>query len=212
VTPPRLVVFDLGGVLVRICQGWRHACEVAGVPVPARELDERARAILFQAVCDQEVGKIDLHGFARATAPALGIHESHVVALSNAYLLGPYEGAGALIEDLHAAGHATACLSNTNANHWRIMTDPADPHGRVLTRLRHRFASHLVRARKPDAPIYAHVERATGVVPNLITFFDDVAENVAAARARGWTAHLVEKCDNPISAIRARLHSEGLLT
>ncbi|HEY7116311.1 MAG TPA: HAD-IA family hydrolase [Tepidisphaeraceae bacterium] len=208
----QLVVFDLGRVLVRICDNWKHACEVAGVPIPPRDMDEPTRARMMALVVESECGRLDQHAMAHAAAPVLGIRPEHFLALSDAYLLGPFAGAGELIDDLHTAGHATACLSNTNASHWRMMTDPANPHGPVLARLGHRFASHLVGARKPDARIYAHVERTTGVAPDLITFFDDVAENIAAAQSRGWTAHLVGKCENPIPAIRARLRSEGLLT
>jgi len=207
----RLIVFDLGRVLVRICDNWQHACEVAGVPAPSRQIDEAVRAEVMRFVIENETGRLDHISFARSLAPILGLEHQHVLALSDAYLLGPYDGAAELIDDLHTAGHATACLSNTNTNHWRIMTDPADRHGQALARLTHKFASHLIGHRKPEPEAFVHVERETGAKPDSIIFFDDVAENVAVAKQRGWTAHVVEICDNPIPAIRRQLRYNRLL-
>jgi HAD superfamily hydrolase (TIGR01509 family) len=207
----RLVVFDLGRVLVRICNNWQHACEVAGVPAPSRQIDEAMRAEAMRLVIENETGRLDHINFTKSLASVLDAEHEHVLALSDVYLLGPYEGAAELIDDLHTAGHATACLSNTNTNHWRIMTDPADPHGQALSRLTHKFASHLIGHRKPQPETFAHVERETGIPPTSIIFFDDIPENVAAAQERGWTAHVVEICDNPIPAIRRQLRYDGLL-
>jgi 2-haloacid dehalogenase len=44
--------------------------------------------------------------------------------------------------------------------------------------------------RKPDAAIYAALERATGLSGAALLFADDRAENVAAAEGRGWATHL----------------------
>jgi putative hydrolase of the HAD superfamily len=207
----QLVVFDLGRVLIRICDGWAHACDVAGVAPPARELSPAQQAALHEAVCRSEVGEIDLATFARTCAPHLGIPESAIVSLSNAYLLGPYPGTSQLLDDLRSAGVRTACLSNTNANHWRIVTDPASPNFLPLEKLTYQFASHLVRMRKPEARIYAHVEEQTGVPPGGILFFDDLAENLAAAAARGWRTHHVRTDACPIEQARSRLRDEGVL-
>jgi glucose-1-phosphatase len=208
----QLVCFDLGRVLMRICNGWRHACDVAGVTAPAGEPDAAALAALDVAVCRSELGEIDLDEFAAAAAPVLGLPPASVVALSNAYCRGPYPGAAELLDELSAAGVATACLSNTNANHWRILTDPDNDHGRVTGRLTHRFASHLLRVRKPDDAIYAHVERAVGVSGSAIVFFDDVQENIAAAARRGWRGHWTDpSLADPIAQVRCHLREHGIL-
>ena len=216
-TPPaamkggRLVVFDLGRVLIRICDGWQHAFELAGVPLSVEAMDASVRADLHAGVCRIEAGEGDVTEFCQEVAQRLGLSEESVTRMWQGYTLGPYPGVAELIEEIHAAGAATACLSNTNAEHWRILTDLNDPQGRALAGLGHRFASHLARARKPDAPIYAHLEQATGFDPARIIFFDDVQENVEAARQRGWRAHVVERCDNPIPLIRDILRQEGVL-
>ncbi|MGB7159124.1 MAG: HAD-IA family hydrolase [Tepidisphaeraceae bacterium] len=207
----QLVIFDLGRVLVRICDGWQHACEVAGVAAPDTELSDDAKAALHEVVVRSEIGEIDLAGFCACSSPHLGLPPEHVRALSDVYLLGPYPGAVELIDALNAHGLQTACLSNTNENHWRIMNDPSHASFLPLDRLTHRFASQLLGLRKPDPRIYEHVERATRVEPNRIIFFDDLAENIAAARDRGWHAHQIRIDADPIAQARAYLHERTIL-
>ncbi|GHG02965.1 haloacid dehalogenase [Deinococcus piscis] len=52
------------------------------------------------------------------------------------------------------------------------------------------FASYAVGHRKPSAEYYALVTQQLNCQPEQIIFWDDSAENVAAARAAGWTAYL----------------------
>jgi len=52
------------------------------------------------------------------------------------------------------------------------------------------FASYAVGHRKPSGDYYAAVTATLGVAPEQIVFWDDSIENVEAARAAGWSAHL----------------------
>jgi HAD superfamily hydrolase (TIGR01509 family) len=208
----KLVVFDLGRVLLRICDGWQHACEVVGITgIDWRKLSPVEEARLEKVIHAFDTGDIDLPTFASRAGELRGLSPEQVIKISNGYPRGPFPGAGELLDELHTAGQTTACLSNTNANHWRILTDPADPHGKVLLKLHHRFASHLMRVRKPDPSIYAQVEKELGVPGDRIVFFDDLPENIAAAQARGWTGFVVPVIPNPIPTIRAHLTESGLL-
>lgn len=54
----------------------------------------------------------------------------------------------------------------------------------------HWFFSAEIGAAKPDPRLYAHVADTLAITPGGILFVDDRAENVAAARAAGWDAHL----------------------
>jgi putative hydrolase of the HAD superfamily len=172
-------------------------------------MSDEAYAHVHAAMCAHEVGEIDLDEFARVAAPHLGLSHDDFVRMHSAYTLGPYNGAAALLDNLRAAGVATACLSNTNANHWRVMHEPG-PGAMPMEKFDHRFASHLLRMRKPDDPIYAHVERATRTEPTAILFFDDVEENVAAAARRGWHAHQVRVDSDPIAQVRRHLRGYGI--
>ena len=196
----RLVVFDLGRVLIRICDGWDDAFARAGVAPPVGEFDPLQ---LRDISCRHDVGELDFKAFAAAVSAATGLAVPHIHAMSRAFLHGPYPGAVELVDELNSRGYATACLSNTNDHHWRLMNDPAEPAYFPLSRLTHRFASHLVRARKPDPAIYAHLERETGAAPGEIVFFDDMPINIEAARNRGWQAYAVDpKSPDPVAFMR----------
>jgi putative hydrolase of the HAD superfamily len=197
-----LIVFDLGRVLIRICDNWSHACEVAGVANSAAQLTPRAQSALHEVVCAAEVGELNVRAFADACSAILKIDSQDIVRISNNYLLGPFAGVTELLRELKRAGVMTACLSNTNENHWRLVTDPSDTNYLPLELLDYRFASHLLGMRKPEARIYEHVERQTGVAPDRITFFDDLEENVAAASNRGWDGCLIQNDTDPIAQIR----------
>ena len=208
----RLVIFDLGRVLMRICNDWEEACRRAGINVPRVKLDAAAQGSLHEIACRSDIGAIDIEGFISSAAPVLGLTPTQVRAMSHAFLYGPFAGSVELVEDITRCGVITACLSNTNESHWRIMNDPAEAAHFPLHRLTHRFASHIVGARKPDAAIYEHVERETGVAPSAILFFDDIAENVDAAVKRGWHSYHVDpKSENPIPDIRTELRRRGVI-
>jgi len=206
-----LVCFDLGRVLVRICDDWRHACAVAGLTVPEATFDAATGRRLHDFVCQVEVGAIDHDGFCRGVAPLLGLTPRDVSALSDAYTLGTYPGAIEVLDSLRRLGVPTACLSNTNENHWQILADPSGHSYFPFDHLNHAFASHLLRLRKPDDAIYEHVERTTGARGDAVVFFDDVPENVDAAARRGWRVVRIDPLpDDPIPQVRAALLRHGL--
>jgi FMN phosphatase YigB (HAD superfamily) len=206
----QLVCFDIGRVLLRICDNWQHACRIAGIEIPANagngpppQLDDLIRRY--------DTGHIDLKGFAREIEGLGAFTAQDVIRLQSCYLLGAYPGVDKLLDELSRAGVRTACLSNTSDHHWQMMHDRTGPHYLPLDRLDYRFASHLVQLRKPDDAIYAHVERETGVAGKAIVFVDDVEENVQAARRRGWrTCHIDPRPDDPLPQVRSYLRSQGL--
>ena len=59
---------------------------------------------------------------------------------------------------------------------------------------------------KPDLRIYAAADAAYGCDPAEVIFFDDQADNVAAARAHGWNAHQWAGVQSAL----ARLHEYGI--
>ena len=205
-----LVCFDIGRVLLRICDNWQHACRLAGVAPPAAGAVPPP-AEMDRVVHDYDTGAINLETFAARMERLSGVPAADVIRLQSCYLLGAYPGVGDLLDGLARAGVRTACLSNTADQHWRMMQDPSSPHSLPLERLDHRFASHLVGMRKPDDRIYAHVERETGAAGGEIVFFDDVEENVAAAVRRGWRAHRIDPApDDPLPQVCGFLRRQGV--
>jgi putative hydrolase of the HAD superfamily len=206
-----LVCFDLGRVLVRICEGWRDAHAHAGLPGVAPDTNEpRVREGLGAVIHAFEVGALTADEFATRSGAVLGTSAASVHRVLDAWLRGTTRGATTLLDDLLTRGHRTACLSNTNARHWELMSRwGADE--QLWSRLQLRYASHELGLRKPDPAIYAAVEARSGVAPAQIVFFDDLIENVLAARTRGWRAFEVTSREDPVAEMRAVLREEGLL-
>ena len=207
-----LVVFDLGRVLVRICNDWVHACATAGVQIALEKLDPSSLLQLRELVHQVEVNAVSFDEFAGQVARTLGATPQQIRRASEAFLVSLYPGVVELIAELHDAGLATACLSNTNEHHWELLADPDHPAFGSLSALKFLFASHVIGARKPDAAIYAHLEQETGIRGGSILFFDDVKENVQAARSRGWNAEWIDPdLDDPLTQIRAAVEKYGAL-
>lgn len=211
---PGLVVFDWGGVIVRICRSWEEGCAAAGLPVRPGVEDPSLRARRRALAQDYQVGAIGCEAFAGAIAEATGglYTPGEVLKIHDAWLLDEYAGVDRVIDDLHAAGVETGMLSNTNARHWRRQHDDVDgaPAFRVAARLRRRCASHLLRLAKPDAAIYDAFCREAGAAPRDILFFDDLEENIAAARAAGWRAHRIDHEADTAAQMRAALAEHGV--
>jgi len=213
--PIQLVVFDLGGVIVRICRSWPEACERAGVPVREGWDDPTLRAARRELNKRHQEGRIDCETFFEglaATAPGL-YSTDEVRRIHDAWTLDEYAGAGALIRRLHEAGVATGVLSNTNHAHWRRLAPPAHveaseyPTPRMVT---HLYASHLMGMSKPDETIYKEFARRTGFDPGRIVFFDDLEENVIAAQRAGWNAVQVDHAGDTVAQMVRALESLGL--
>jgi putative hydrolase of the HAD superfamily len=207
-----LVVFDLGRVLVRICSDWVHACATAGVNIALDRLDPASLLEFRELVHQVEVNAVSFEEFAGRVGQRLGATPQQIRSASEAFLMDLYPGVLELIAELHKAGIATGCLSNTNEHHWGLLADPEHPEFSGLNVLKYQFASHLIGARKPDPAIFEHLERETGIRGGAILFFDDVQENVQAARARGWNAQWINpELDDPLPQIRAALRDFGVL-
>lgn len=54
---------------------------------------------------------------------------------------------------------------------------------------------------KPDPQIYAHADSVYGTKPGDVVFFDDRVENVEAARAHGWDAHVWTGADAALAVL-----------
>lgn len=96
------------------------------------------------------------------------------------------------LEALQARGVRQVIATNNEARRARYIEEEMGYGDRV----EHVFASGRMGVRKPDADFYHQVVAATGIAPADILLVDDMAENVAAARALGWRAfHLSDMHD-----------------
>lgn len=212
----KVVCFDLGGVLVRICRSWAQAVEVAGLP--SRSLDALSHpdaiARRSRVVDEYQIGHLDCEAYYRAMSEAVDFAYSpeEVKHLHHAWTLEEYPGAGELVAELNQRAVLTACLSNTNHAHWlRLNGDDGRREYPSVAELKLRLASHLLGAAKPQARIYELAQQQFGCDAAQICFFDDMPENVAAARSCGWHAEHVDHAGDPINEMRAHLAHYAVL-
>jgi len=81
-----------------------------------------------------------------------------------------------------ARTHRVLLFSNTNREHWDYVTKLADG---ALGRY-DAYLSHEIGDMKPRATAFRLVASQAGIAPQRALFVDDLAENVAAARALGF--------------------------
>ena len=194
-------MFDLGGVLVRIARDWPEAADFAGISLTVR--DEAAfKAARTRAVEEFQCGLVDEKGYCAAVA-AGSFGDCSVEAAGqvlHAWSQEEYPGIATVFDALDEAGVPAALLSNTNASHWRRLAglDGGALEYPTLQRARFRHASHLLGFMKPDPRVYRAFEVAVGLDGERLLFFDDVEENVLAAREAGWLAeHIEHGVDTP---------------
>jgi putative hydrolase of the HAD superfamily len=204
---PRIVCFDLGGVVVRICRTFEEAALAAGVALRPEPPDPRRLEARRSLVASHQRGELDPPAFYRLMSESFeGLYTpAEIAAAHSAVILGEYRGMAELIGAIRHAGLTTACLSNTNEEHWTTLLGmPA------FLAIEHRHASHLWGLDKPNASIYRRFERERGASGREILYFDDLVENVDAALALGWDAVLVDHADDPARIVREALRSRGI--
>jgi putative hydrolase of the HAD superfamily len=205
-----LVIFDAGGVMVRLAKSWEEACRRAGVPYPEIVMRPEVAAAVRAVIDPSERGLVTQEQFDQRVSELLGLEPEQLSKVSAAWLVEPYPGIEALIERLAGNGVSLACLSNTNERHWGIMTGAGYHASLPVQHFSHTFASHLVGIRKPEPGIYEHVEKTTGIAPESILFFDDRPDNTAAAAKRGWQTLTIDAA-RPVEQMTDHLIDRGLL-
>ncbi|MEM8756391.1 MAG: HAD-IA family hydrolase [Planctomycetota bacterium] len=214
----RIVVFDWGGVVVRICRSWQQGCERAGLPYDAAYDTPEIAEQRYAASKRYEVGAIGADEFLEAVAATMNNRYSaeDIRRVHEAWLIEEYPGAAELIVKLSRHDSIdTGLLSNTNHLHW--LEHLAEHEGGTnrfpaVRALRHRHASHLLGIAKPDAAIFEAFEHHAGYRPEHVVYFDDLQANVDAAARRGWDAVLVDHAGDTAKQMRSALVERGLLT
>ncbi len=206
----RLVCFDWGGVILRICRSWEEGCAAAGIKAPSKAIASKCLAKQESLSQRYQTGQMRDKAFFRAIAKeSEDFHTiEDVAAVHHAWLLEEYPGVDELIDELNSfADLSTALFSNTNASHWARMEEDFQ----VATLIEHRHASHLFGLAKPDEKAFAAFERRVGAAGNQILFFEDTQAHVDAAKAFGWCAELIDHKGDTAEQMRTHLEQYEIL-
>ncbi len=193
------LLFDLGRVVLDIDFSKAMACWAAHAG--CQPADIAGRFVRDEAYKRHEIGRIEDAEYFQSLRAAMGIKLSDAQFLEgwNAIFAGEMPGIASSLQ--RAAKRVPLyAFSNTNRPHVEhFSTTYAD----VLGHFRELFLSSTIGLRKPDAAAYDHVVKAIGVPASRIVFFDDLAENIEGARARGLTAVHVTSPDDVARTLTA---------
>ena len=193
------LLFDLGRVVIDIDFGKALACWAGHAGrAPA---DLAAKFVREESYRHHEVGQIEDAAYFQSLRDSLGIGISDAEFLEgwNAIFAGEMPGIAPLLKRA-AARLPLYAFSNTNRPHVEHFSKA---YADVLGHFREMFLSSTIGLRKPDAAAYDHVVKAIGVPASRIVFFDDLADNIEGARARGLIAVHVTSSDDVADALAA---------
>jgi len=184
-----LYIFDMGNVIIdidfkRVLGVWSH---LSGTPLAT--LTERfTMGEVFQK---HERGEISDEQFATDLCHEMGIALSfeQFSAGWHAIFVGLRPEVITLFKTLREEGHRVVVLSNTTRLHldfWPQHYPEIEANTDVM------YLSQNLGMRKPEPEIFQHVLEKEGFTADQAVFFDDIAENIEAARAAGIQAVWVQ--------------------
>lgn len=204
----RVVLFDLGGVLIRISRSFEEAAQRAGVTLPGSQPESAGSLIRPRGnQANMQRGLIEYDEFLANDAKRLDgqvstedLHRIHME-----WTQGEYEGVTEIVHRLNAAGIHTGALSNTDAEHWKTLSETP-----VIKALDTYVLSFRLGLIKPSPEIYHAAEDLVDATGPSICFLDDLAENVEAALRCGWNAMQIDPHEPTAPQIADALEAFGI--
>jgi putative hydrolase of the HAD superfamily len=193
------LLFDLGRVVLDVdftrvvaCWAGHAGCEPSEIA---------ARFAPDENYFHHERGTISDEAFfdSLRTSLAIAISDEQFLEGWNSIFVGEMEGIADLLERASRRLPLYA-FSNTNRPHVETFTRM---YPEVLGHFREIYISSTIGMRKPEPEAFDHVVGAIGVPASRIVFFDDLAENIEGARARGLKAVHVRSVSDVADALKA---------
>lgn len=190
----RSVVFDIGWVFVRF--DYRPMLEMfRSHGIEAESLHPvLARAALEEHESGRLSGLGLLERLCELTGRRVSLEQMHQ------YWLAMFELETEMVDLAHrlSEAHRVYLLSNIGDLHWAHLSREYRMH-----RIGHgALLSYLAGVMKPHAEIYAEAERRFALAPEETVFIDDRADNIAAARSRGWHGIVHQGYQSTVHALR----------
>ena len=200
---PRLIVCDLGGVLIqysweRATAAWAAAASVDAVRAEAGSYDSVWHAF--------EVDAIDERGFFEHLRRRCGhdIDHDSLLAGWNDIYIGANAEVAALLVELRDAGLRLVAATNTNLPHQREASRRFAEDLEVFSTI---YSSCEIKERKPDPEFFERILAVEGLAPEEAVFIDDLEENVRGAQRVGiGSIHFTGAAD-----LRVRLRQLGVV-
>ena len=194
------LLFDLGGVLVRIDFG--RAFDLWAQKSGADAVRLQSRFEFDDAYKRHERGEIEVKEYFEALRDTLGINLSDAQLLAgwNAIFLDEMPGMRELLNRLEGR-LPLYVFSNTNTAHQFTWSKN---YAELLTSFQEIFVSSDLGVRKPEADAFRCVCERLGEAPEHVLFFDDTRANVSGALAVGMQAYLTTCATEVESAINVR--------
>ena len=195
-TGKKVLIFDLGGVVLDLFVE-RSFAAMLSLGVPAEMLTESG-CLMNERMMQYDRGDIttdEMFGYIKSFVPQAVELDDKVREIWNLMLGNIPVAKLQRLATLRLAGYRVVMLSNTNSGHWpRIEELFVEACGKLPAECFDAlYLSFLMRCRKPEPGIFLSLLESEGVEAADCLFFDDSAENCAAARALGIDAVLVER-------------------
>ena len=190
----RNVVFDIGWVFVHLDhKPFLDFLSAHGAHAP--DLDSVLERIALE---DHECGRLDGRGLLERCA-ALAPRPMSLEA-AHASWVGMFELQPSMVDLARRLSerYRVYLLSNIGDLHWTHLAREY-----ALHRIGHgALPSFLAGVMKPDQGIYSEAERRFALTPAETVFIDDRAENIAAARRRGWYGIVHDGYETTVASLR----------
>ena len=175
------IIFDIGNVLLRfdfslVTQRIAPFCAADALNI---------HSLLEPLKVELESGRMDGETFLQEASLIIGYTGGRSLFRSAwQEIFTPIEATHHLVNQLHGT-LPLFLLSNTNDLHAEYFLSRYP----VFAHFQSAVYSHECGLMKPAASIYAHALGKFGLRAEQVFFIDDLAPNVAAARASGWRTH-----------------------
>ncbi len=199
-TKPRLLLFDLGNVLVR----FEPDLFTMALGLDARDAQHHYESKVRELTNRYESGGYTTDEYFSSLRDYLQ-NRFDLATLKKAFLsvlTDPIPGMEDLVHEATAKLPA-AVVSNTNETHFPSVL----PRVHALQYLPKRYLSYEMGVMKPLPEFYQRILRNETVLPNEMLFIDDVKDNIAAAEKAGMVGYLFDGADR----LRSHLKSLGVL-
>lgn len=176
-TPLAAVVFDIGWVLLHL--DYRRLLALIGTPQESPPRDAVMQALeLTEHECGRMSGQELLERIVALAPQPVTVAAAHAAWVDMFVLDAPMVALAHRLSERYRV----YLLSNIGDLHWAHLSRTYGVHAIGHGAL----PSYLAGVMKPAAGIYAEAERRFALEPATTVFIDDRADNITAARARGW--------------------------